>query len=783
MGFSKWFNQNERTLKKIYKIVGKINALEQEFEQLSDEELQQKTAAFKQRYQNGETLDHLLPEAFATVREAGKRVLGMRHYDVQLVGGIALHQGQISEMKTGEGKTLVSTLPAYLNALTGKGVHIVTVNEYLAQRDAEEMGAIHRFLGLTVGVNLNDMNPFEKNEVYQCDITYGTNSEFGFDYLRDNMVGSPEEMVQKPLYFAIIDEVDSILIDEARTPLIISGSLGSTTDLYPLAAQIIGKLKKQTHYVVDAKEKNATLTPDGITKIEKSAGIDNLYDPEHSILNHHIQQALQAKAIMKKDVDYVVRDGKILIVDEFTGRIMDGRRFSAGLHQAIEAKEGVEIQNESKTLASITLQNYFRMYEKLAGMTGTAKTEEEEFRKIYKLNVLVIPTNLPVARKDLPDLIYKTQEAKFQAVVSEIEKKHKNGQPVLVGTTSIENSELLSSILTKKGLMHTVLNAKNHEKEAEIVAAAGQANAITIATNMAGRGTDIKLGENVRELGGLHIIGTERHESRRIDNQLRGRAGRQGDAGSSQFIISLEDDLMRRFGSDSLKAMMTRMGMADDEAIESRMVTRAIESAQKRVENNNFDIRKNVLKYDDVINQQRKLIYEQRQDVLRSIQLKEHVTAMIESAAIRLAESFCVKEEIPEDWDAKGLIETVERVLLKPGSLSEGDIRQREPEEVEELLVDLALSFYKEREETFGEEAMRHLERTFLLRTVDDNWMEHIDTMDQLRKSIHLRAYAQTDPLREYEFEAFELFGKMIENIEDQVTFMVLKTEIILEKA
>jgi preprotein translocase subunit SecA len=769
---------DEREIKKLYKRVERINELEPQIEPLTDDQLREKTFEFKQRLADGASLDDILYEAFAVVREASKRVLGMRHYDVQMIGGMVLHEGRISEMKTGEGKTLVSTLPVYLNALSGEGVHVITVNEYLAARDCEEMGRLHRFLGLTVGLNTTGMEPDAKREAYNCDITYGTNNEFGFDYLRDNMVLYKEHMVQRPLNFAIVDEVDSNLIDEARTPLIISGQAQKSTDLYFVAARFVRMLKEEEHFAVDVKTKGISLTDEGVARIEKAFGIDNLYDTQHMLLNHHIQNALRAEYIMKRDVDYVVVDGEIIIVDEFTGRMMQGRRYSDGLHQAIEAKEGLKVQNESMTLATITLQNYFRMYQKLAGMTGTAKTEEEEFKKIYGMDVVVIPTHRPIQRIDLPDIIYKTEAAKYRAVINEIVERHKNGQPILVGTTSIEKSELISELLKKKGVRHTVLNAKNHEKEAQIVAEAGKRGAVTIATNMAGRGTDIKLGEGVIEVGGLHIIGTERHESRRIDNQLRGRAGRQGDPGSSQFYLSLQDELMRRFGSDNIMNMMDRLGMEEDQPIESRMVSRAIESAQKRVEGNNFDVRRVVLQYDDVMNQQRSVIYKQRMEVLESEDLREIVVQMIVSHADRLVETFCPPEEVPEEWNLEGLLEQAEATFLAEGILTSKDLKGREAEEIREKLHEVVTSQYEQREEYIGPGQMREFEKVVVLRAVDSKWLDHIDSMDQLRQGIHLRAYGQTDPLREYQFEGFEMFNDMIASIEQEVATYIMKAEV-----
>lgn len=771
-------SSDERELKKLYKRVEIINGLEPEIQQLTDEQLKAKTSEFKSRFQNGESLDDLLPEAFAVVREASKRVLGMRHYDVQLIGGMVLHDGRIAEMKTGEGKTLVSTLPTYLNALTGRGVHVVTVNEYLAARDAAEMGQLHNFLGLTVGLNRSGMSPEEKREAYACDITYGTNNEFGFDYLRDNMVLYKENMVQRDLYHAIVDEVDSNLIDEARTPLIISGQAQKSTDLYHVAARFVKMLKEEEHFTIDEKTRGITLTDDGVSRIEKAFNIDNLYDANHMILNHHIQNALRAEYIMKRDADYVVQDGEIIIVDEFTGRMMQGRRYSDGLHQAIEAKEGLKVQNESMTLATITLQNYFRMYEKLSGMTGTAKTEEEEFKKIYGMDVVIIPTNRPVARIDMPDMIYKSEAAKYRNAVEEIVQRHKTGQPILVGTTTIDKSELLSAMLKKKGVPHTVLNAKHHAKEADIVALAGQKGAVTIATNMAGRGTDIKLGEGVHELGGLHILGTERHESRRIDNQLRGRAGRQGDPGSSQFYLSLEDELMRRFGSENIMNMMERLGMEEDVPIESKMVSRAIEAAQKRVEGNNFDVRRVVLQYDDVMNQQRSVIYKQRREVLEATDLREIVIKMIYSHADRLIQNFCPESEVPEEWNLEGLIEQANASFLEEGALTVKDLKGMEAEEITEKVRQVINSLYEQREAYIGSEHMREFEKVVLLRSVDSKWLDHIDAMDHLRQGIHLRAYAQTDPLREYQFEGFEMFNDMIARIEEEVATYIMKAAV-----
>lgn len=771
-------NANEREIKRLMKHVEKVNALEPQINKLTDEELKAKTDEFKARLSQGETLDDLMHEAYALVREASIRVLGMRHFDVQILGGVVLHQGRIAEMKTGEGKTLVATLPVYLNALEGKGVHVVTVNEYLAQRDSEIMGELYGFLGLSVGLNLHGLSAEEKRAAYGADITYGTNNEFGFDYLRDNMVLYKEQMAQRPLNFAIVDEVDSILIDEARTPLIISGQASKSTELYHVAARFATQLKAEEDYTIDVKARSVALTESGVDKAERAFQIDNLYDHKHVTINHHVQQALKAQVIMKRDVDYVVEDGEqITIVDEFTGRLMHGRRYSDGLHQAIEAKEGLKVQHESMTLATITLQNYFRMYQKLAGMTGTAKTEEEEFKKIYGMEVVVIPTNRPMIRDDHPDLIYKNENAKYRNVVEEIAQRHVQGQPVLVGTISIENSELLSGMLKKKGIPHSVLNAKQHAKEAEIVSQAGQYGAVTIATNMAGRGTDIILGEGVPEVGGLHILGTERHDSRRIDNQLRGRSGRQGDPGSSQFYLSLEDELMRRFGSENIMSMMEKLGMEEDQPIESKLVSKAVESAQKRVEGNNFDMRRIVLQYDDVMNQQREIIYKQRREVLESENMKDVVINMIMAVVNRMVDIHCPQDLVPEEWDLKALIQSANRTFLKENTLTEKDIWGKEPEEIVEIFQQHVLTRYEEREQEIGE-LMREFEKVVVLRAVDSKWMDHIDAMDQLRQGIHLRAYGQTDPLREYQFEGFEMFEDMITRIEDEVTTYIMKAEV-----
>lgn len=770
---------NAKELKNIQPLVEKINALEPEMEKLSSANLQAKTQEFKLRLQKGETLDQLLPEAFAVVREAAKRVTGMRHYDVQMIGGVVLHRGKIAEMRTGEGKTLVATLPVYLNALTGKGVHVVTVNDYLARRDSEDMGRIYRFLGLSVGLIVHDMDFPDRKAAYRADITYGTNNEFGFDYLRDNMVVDMDQMVQRELHYCIVDEVDSILVDEARTPLIISGPGEKSADLYKVIAHIVSNMKEGEDYTVDEKQKQVAPTEVGIAKAEKMLGVDNLYDTEHGVdFSHHIMCAIKAKALMIRDRDYVVKDGEVIIVDEFTGRLMYGRRFSEGLHQAIEAKEGVQVQRESQTLATITFQNYFRMYEKLAGMTGTAKTEEQEFQKIYGLDVIVIPTNKPMIRTDFPDVIYKTRAAKYRAVVKEIVELHKAGRPVLVGTTSITQSEELSSMLKKQGVPHNVLNAKYHEKEALIVADAGQPGQVTIATNMAGRGTDIVLGEGVAALGGLHILGTERHESRRIDNQLRGRCARQGDPGSSRFYLSLEDDLMRLFGSDNIKGMMDKLGMDEDEPIENKLVTRSIENAQKKVEERNFNIRKQVLQYDDVMNQQREVIYKERRKVLEQADLRETVMEFTHKTVDRALTMYCPPEAYSEDWDLKNLVKYCEEFFAPFGELKEENLADLSREELDEYLHKLADDIYAQREADISPEIMRELENLVMLKVVDNHWMEHLDAMDMLREGVGLRAYGQKDPLVEYKFEAFDMFEAMIEAIEDDVVKYMYRVNV-----
>ncbi len=839
---------SQRELKRLRPIADKVIALEDEYRKLTESELKGKTKEFKERIAKGETLDDLLPEAFATVREAADRVLGMRHFYVQILGGIVLHQGRISEMKTGEGKTLVSTLPAYLNALSGKGVHIVTVNDYLAKRDSEWMGKIFKYLGLSVGLIIHEVENKDRKAAYAADITYGTNNEFGFDYLRDNMVIYKEQMVQRGHNYAIVDEVDSILIDEARTPLIISGMGDRSTLLYQQAENFARTLKSHrvaesddkaleddsitADYIIDEKAKTATLTKYGVEKAERAFNIENLSDPENMTLQHHINQAIKAHGTMHRDKDYVVKDGEVIIVDEFTGRLMFGRRYSDGLHQAIEAKEGVKVERESKTLATITFQNYFRLYSKLSGMTGTAQTEETEFQDIYKLDVIVVPTNKELARKDLPDAVYKTEAGKLNAVVNQVAECHQNGQPILVGTVTIEKSELLSSMLKRRGIKHEVLNAKHHEKEAEIVAQAGKLGAVTIATNMAGRGTDIMLGgnaefmakhemkrmgyedemiaeamgfgetdneeilsarktfaellakykeqiapeaEKVREAGGLFIIGTERHESRRIDNQLRGRAGRQGDPGYSKFYISLEDELMRLFGSERISRVVETLGLEEDQPIEHSMLTGAIENAQKRVEGRNFQIRKHVLQYDDVMNQQREVIYGQRQKVLGGESVKESILKMLDEVTESAILRFTGETDVADDWNLEGLINYLESLYIPQGALeiSRDELEFITKEELKEKALKIGHELYEQREAEFGSDNMRELERVVLLQVVDRKWMDHIDDMDQLRNGINLRAYAQRDPVIEYKFEGFNMFEEMISAIgEDTVRFI-----------
>ena len=774
-------NKNAKEIKRIRLIVEEINELEPSMLALSDASLKAKTEEFKTRLAEGETLDDILPEAFAVVREASKRVLGMRHFDVQMIGGVVLHRGNIAEMRTGEGKTLVATLPVYLNALSGKGAHVVTVNDYLARRDSEWMGRLYNFLGLSTGLIVAGLDYDQRKQAYASDITYGTNNEFGFDYLRDNMVVHADQMVQRPLNYAIVDEVDSILIDEARTPLIISGPGERSTERYYELAKIVPHLVKDEDYTIDEKQKTIAPTEEGITKVEKMLHIENLYDSSNLELNHLLSASLRAYAMMERDKDYVVKDGEVVIVDEFTGRLMFGRRYSDGLHQAIEAKEGLKVERESQTLASITFQNYFRMYEKLSGMTGTAKTEEQEFNNIYGLEVYEIPPNKVLARIDMPDLIFKTKAAKYRAVVRDVVERHKTGQPILVGTTSITQSEMLSDMLTKAGIPHNVLNAKHHEQEAEIVANAGQYGMVTIATNMAGRGTDISLGEGVAELGGLHILGTERHESRRIDNQLRGRSGRQGDNGSSQFFLSLEDDLMRIFGADNIAGMMDKLGMEEDEPIEHSLITKSIERAQKKVENHNFNIRKYILEYDDVMNQQREVLYEQRRLILNNQSLRETILHMVDNLIIGSMNQYADEKLYPEEWNYEGLLRHLEIYFLEPGMLTVEQMEEFGRSELQEHLIDIAHREYEQRESMIGEANMRELEKAIMLKVVDSKWMEHLDSMDMLKEGIGLRAYGQKNPLVEYKFEAFDMFERMKEAITDDTIMYLYRIQINVE--
>lgn len=817
---------NAKEVKKVEKIVDKIEALDEQMQALSDEELKAMTPKFKERLAQGETLDDILPEAFAVCREAAFRSLGMKHFRVQLIGGVVLHQGRIAEMKTGEGKTLVATLPVYLNALEGKGVHVITVNDYLAKRDMEWMGKLYTFLGLTVGCVIHGVSPEERHAAYRADITYGTNNEFGFDYLRDNMVIYKESLTQRMLNFAIVDEVDSILIDEARTPLIISGQGEKSTELYQVADRFVRGFKRDTDFTMEEKDKTVSITEEGVAKCEEFFQIDNFSDPENMEINHHVHIALKAHNLMKRDVDYIVKDGEVVIVDEFTGRLMFGRRYSDGLHQAIEAKEGMDVRQESKTLATITLQNYFRMYQKLAGMTGTAKTEEQEFRDIYNMDVVVIPTNKPIARIDMQDSIYATERGKFKAIVEDIAAEHATGRPVLVGTISIEKSEEIAALLKKKGIPHNVLNAKQHEREAEIIAEAGRLGAVTIATNMAGRGTDILLGGNpefeakkemrkngydetaisyassfvpltdetliearaeynrllekfraeradeqakVREIGGLHIIGTERHESRRIDNQLRGRAGRQGDPGSTQFFISLEDELMRLFGGERIQTIVDKLGVGEDEAIEAGMLTKSIENAQKKVEGRNFGIRKYVLQYDDVMNKQRGIIYGERRRVLDGEDIREHIMSMVEEIVDEQVEIYTSASRFAEEWRLEELNTAIHKYCGSLGALTytEEAIHDLDKETLKEDVLNLFKTAYEEKEQEVGEERMRELERMIMLRVVDSKWMDHIDAMDQLKSGIGLRALGQEDPARAYSNEGFDMFELMIKSIKD----------------
>ncbi|WND31779.1 preprotein translocase subunit SecA [Lactiplantibacillus plantarum] len=775
----RWVESDKRTIRRLDKIANKVEAYADEYGKLSDADLQAKTPEFRERYKEGESLDDLLPEAFATAREGAKRVLGLYPFHVQILGGIVLHQGDIAEMKTGEGKTLTATMPVYLNAISGKGVHVVTVNEYLSARDATEMGELYNWLGMSVGINGAEKSPEEKRAAYDADITYSTNGEIGFDYLRDNMVVYREDMVQRPLNFAIIDEVDSILIDEARTPLIISGQSEGTTGMYKRADRFAKTLTKDEDYKVDLESKTVALLDEGIRKAEKYFGLENLYDTDNTALNHYLDEALRANYIMLKDKDYVISDGQALIVDSFTGRIMDGRRFSDGLHQAIEAKEHVEIQEETKTMANITYQNLFRMYKKLSGMTGTAKTEQEEFREIYNMEVITIPTNRPMIRDDRSDLLYPTLQSKFNAVVKEIKQLHEKGQPMLIGTVAVETSEYLSHRLDEENIPHVVLNAKNHAKEADIVANAGQRGAVTIATNMAGRGTDIKLGPGVKEVGGLAVIGTERHESRRIDNQLRGRAGRQGDPGMSQFYLSLEDDLMLRFGSERIKNFLQRMNVEDDDAvIQSRMITRQVESAQKRVEGNNYDSRKNVLQYDDVMRAQREVIYGERQQVIMEEKsLKPVIMPMIKRTVERTVQLHMQGDA--KDWDLDAVVDFAQAAMVKEDSISVADLKGKSPAEVEAYLMDRVDKIYADKaKQLYDAGQMLEFEKVVILRVVDSHWTDHIDAMDQLRQSIGLRGYGQLNPLVEYQRDGYQMFEEMVADIDYDTTRLFMKSEI-----
>ena len=775
----KWIESDRRELRRINKIANKVESYAKQMSELTDEQLQAKTDEFRERYKKGESLDHMLPEAFAVSREGAKRVLGLYPFHVQIMGGIGLHEGNIAEMRTGEGKTLTATMPVYLNAISGKGVHVITVNEYLSKRDATEMGQLYNWLGCSVGINNSEMSPDQKREAYKADIMYSTNSEIGFDYLRDNMAVYKEDQVQRGLNYALVDEVDSILIDEARTPLIISGPGTGTSKLYKQTDRFVKQLKKDVDYKIDLESKTVSLTDEGIKKAEKYFNLKNLYDPENTALTHHLDQALRANYIMLLDKDYVVQDGEVLIVDSFTGRVMEGRRFSDGLHQAIEAKEGVEIQEENKTMANITYQNLFRMYNKLAGMTGTAKTEQEEFREIYNMETITIPTNRPVQRKDEPDLLYPTLQSKFAAVVDRIKKLHAKGQPILVGTVAVETSEYLSQLLDKGNIPHVVLNAKNHAKEAEIVKNAGQKGAVTIATNMAGRGTDIKLGPGVREIGGLAVIGTERHESRRIDNQLRGRSGRQGDPGLSQFYLSLEDDLMKRFGGDRIKAFLERMKVNDEDAvIKSRFLTHQVESAQKRVEGNNYDSRKNVLQYDDVMREQREIIYKERQQIITEDKsLKWVLMPMFRRTIQREVDQHTLGDK--KDWDLQGIVDFTEEVLIKPDTITVKDLEGKSPQKMVDYLMTFAQGVYKEKQKQLYDPAqMLEFEKVVILRVVDSHWTDHIDIMDQFRQSVGLRGYGQLNPLVEYQTAGYHMFEQMIADIEYETTRLFMKSEI-----
>jgi preprotein translocase subunit SecA len=775
-------SKNERTLKEVQPIVNKINSFEPEIQKLSDAGLAAKTVEFKERFTNGESLDDLLPEAFAVTREAARRVIGERHYDVQLIGGVVLHQGKIAEMRTGEGKTLCSTLAVYLNALSGRGVHVVTVNDYLASRDAEWMGEIYRFLGLTTGTIVHGMNDQERQEAYNADVTYGTNNEFGFDYLRDNMKFDIKDYCQRDFNFAIVDEVDSILIDEARTPLIISGPADISTELYQSVDKLIPRFKKEIHYSLDEKARAVSLTEEGVSLGEQLLKVENLYDPNNIEYLHHLNQGLKAHLLFQNDVDYLVKDGEVVIVDEFTGRTMPGRRYSDGLHQALEAKEGVKIEQENQTLASITFQNYFRLYEKLAGMTGTADTEAAEFKKIYNLDVVIIPTHKNMIRADFPDAIYKNIQAKYKAVVREIKELHKKGQPVLVGTISIDVSEKISNMLKKAGVKHSVLNAKQHDKEAEIIAEAGQNGRVTIATNMAGRGTDIKLGEGVPDLGGLHILGTSRHESRRIDNQLRGRSGRQGDAGSSRFYLSLEDDLLRIFGSDRISGILDKLGMDEDDPIEHNMISKAIENAQRKVEGHNFDIRKHLLEYDDVMNKQREVIYQQRREALDSENIKPVIEDILTEETDSIAAEFVEQKILSEDWDWQGINERLQGIIGVTPEWDEADRQDLDHDKFVDKLMQTAQHAYEEQEANIGTEGMRYLERVIFLQMVDTYWKEHLLNMDHLKEGIGLRGYGQKNPLNEYKREGFEMFANMIETVKQKTLSTLFRIKISSEE-
>ena len=772
------FDFEYKELRRFMKIADQIEAKSDEYEKLTDKQLQHKTEEFKKELEKGKTLDDILVDAFATVREAAKRVINEKPFYTQVLGALAIHYGNIAEMKTGEGKTLTSVMPAYLNALTGEGVHIITVNEYLASRDAAWMGQIFEFLGLTVGTNLRDLSPAEKRERYNCDILYSTNNEIGFDYLRDNMVVRKEDRVQRPLNFAIVDEVDSVLIDEARTPLIISGGAMHSNNQYMDAQRFVRDLKENEDFIIDEKTKSINLTDEGSKKCEKFYGIDNMYDIKYSALVHHINQALRANFTMKNEVDYVVQDGKVVIVDQFTGRLMQGRAFSEGLHQAIEAKEGVKINEETKTLATITFQNLFRMYKKLSGMTGTAKTEEEEFRNIYNMYVIQIPTNKPVIRKDMADLIFATKQDKYNAIIKEIKERHATGQPVLVGTIAIETSELISNMLKKERIKHEVLNAKNHAREAEIIAKAGEIGSVTIATNMAGRGTDIKLGEGVKELGGLCVIGTERHESRRIDNQLRGRAGRQGDPGYTQFFVSFEDDLMVRFGTDRFKDLLQAAGLGTTINLRSKTMTRNVESAQKKVEGNNFDIRKSLLQYDDVMGRQREIMYERRNEILDSDSIHESIINLIKDHIYNLVMSHLVEQPELLEFDCSEICEYVNENLLRNSNMKLSEIINKSKDEVIQILEDKIICEYENKIKDLPEEIVNDFEKVIALRVIDTHWMEHINTMDHLKEGIGLRSYAQNNPLVEYTNEGFQLFDEMLDTINREITKYLLKAEI-----